>query len=205
MKNVFIILLFLVSACKKKQEPASVMLPDFPNEIGDHWRYRYQPFSGPTYYLDVDIIGTRIMPDGQLAKIWLYNSTIYGSDTSFVVFDVQVAKFYGSIYSSIPPPYYEIMHYSFPLQVGTFYAYPVPLYLRDSSKVLGNSPLTVPAGTFNNTFKISKIRPYVVNTWTHDTIWFSPTVGMTKWVVAEYDLGPAGFNGIWELIEYSLK
>src|SRR5258705_6774168 len=139
MKNVFLILLFLVAACKKKQEPASALLPDFPNEIGDHWRYRYQPFSGPTYYMDVDIVGTRVLPDGQLSKIWVYNSNIYGLDTNYVVFDGQVAKFYGSIYFNPTLPFYEIMHYSFPLQIGTFYAYPVPLYLRDTSKVLGNS------------------------------------------------------------------
>jgi hypothetical protein len=203
MKNVFLILLFLVAACKKKQEPPSALLPDFPNEIGDHWRYRYNPGSGPFIYIDVDIVGTRIMPDGQSAKIWLYKYLSY-TDTTFVVSDGQVAKIYGNIYSSIPPPYYEIMHYSFPLQVGTIYAYPVPAYYRDTSKVLENSPLTVPAGTFNNTFKISKTREYIVNSWTSDTIWFAPTVGMIKSKIGEYDLGPAALNGIWELTEYSL-
>jgi hypothetical protein len=147
------------------------------------------------------------MPDGQLAKVWVYNNTIYGSDTNFVVFDGQVAKFYGGIYPYPNPPstYYEIMHFSFPLQVGTFYAYPVPGYYHDTSKVLNNSPLTVPAGTFNNTFKISKNRFGVPNTWTRDTIWFSPTVGITKWILNEWDSGPAALDGIWQLTEYSLK
>lgn len=203
MKKAFIILLFFIAACKKhKEQPA--ILSDFPNEIGDHWRYRYIYSPSQIFYLDVDIIGTRIMPDGQSAKIWLYKYLSY-TDTTFVVSDGQVAKIYGNIYYSIPPPYYEIMHYSFPLQVGTVYAYPVPAFYRDTSKVLENLSLTVPAGTFNNTFKISKTRGYIVNSWTNDTIWFAPTVGMIKSRIGEYNLGPAAFNGIWELTEYSLK
>jgi hypothetical protein len=202
MKNVFIILLLLIAACKKKQEPA--LLPDFPNETGDHWRYKYTNQPGAISYIDVDIIGTRIMPDGQSARIWVYNSA-YGPDTNFVVIDGQVAKVYGDIYWSVTPPFYEIRHYEFPLQVGAFYAYPVPPIYRDSSKVAENSPVTVPAGTFNNTFKISKTRGYTFNSWTQDTIWYTPNIGMTKCKIGEYNLGPAALNGVWELTEYNLK
>ena len=75
----------------------------------------------------------------------------------------------------------------------------------DTTKVLANSTLTVPAGTFENTFELSKKRNYVVNAWTNNQIWFTPTVGMTKLNQGEFNLGPVIGNGIWQLANYSLK
>jgi hypothetical protein len=75
----------------------------------------------------------------------------------------------------------------------------------DTTKVLNESSLTVPAGTFENTFQLSKRIGYVVNSYTKDSIWLTPTIGMSKFYQDQFSLGPIPGNGIWELSSYNLK
>lgn len=207
MKKQLIITLIsftIISSCQKQFDDVITKVDDvitfseFPNEVGNHWRYEYKPDSGPTGYIDVDIIGTTPLPGGLLAKIWAYKILTY-SDTNFVIFDGQTATIYRRSNSGSTSPFYRKTHYIFPLQIGNVWVSQL-----DSIRVFANSTLTVPAGIFKNTFELSK-RGQGPNILTRDTIWFTPHVGMTKLKQIELDLGPVLGNGIWELANYRLN
>lgn len=213
MKRISIISLTLFTmlfSCKKVSE--TTPLSDFPNNVGNHWRYEFQSTDPVTKsYIDVDIIGTGKLPNGQLAKIWVYSflnfreTNLSFRDTNYVVSDDKNVIIYTNPCRTCAKPQqmpYEKMKYVLPLKTGNFWLTPS---IRDTTKVLANAVLKVPAGSFKNTFELSNKRAYVTNSWTNNTIWFTPNIGITKLKQSQFDLGPLPTNGNWELIDYSLK
>ena len=75
----------------------------------------------------------------------------------------------------------------------------------DTTKVLSEEEITVPAGTFPGTYKLSKIIGYVYETYTQDSIWLTPNIGMTRCFQNEFSTAPVPGNGVWELTSYNLK
>ena len=198
------VLLLSILSCRKSNTsgPSST----FPNTIGDHWRYNYTPT--PTFpptpgYIDVDIVGEGVLPDGELAKIWAYKILSY-TDTTYVVADEQVVKIFDkpcpgcTLYMP-----YERMRYQLPLQTGNFWY--TNARFGDTTRVLAEYAVTVPAGSFENTFELLKKQNYVTNSWENNQVWFSPTIGLVKLNQVEWSIGPLLGNGLWELESYSLK
>lgn len=178
--------------------PVVTVFDDFPNEVGNHWRYTINTQPGYSEFIDVDIIGTKVLPGGQSSNVWIYKFSA-ATDTNYVVEDSPFVK----IYEYRLPVYYEKMRYKLPLQVGDNWI--IPQNYQDSTKVLASRSVTVPAGTFDGSFEILKTRVPVVNSWVHDSIWFKPKVGVVKLNQFEFSLGPVIGNGIWQLMEYTLK
>lgn len=175
----------------------------FPNRIGNHWHYKYTASGAATSYIDVDIIGQATLPDGQNAKIWAYKILTY-TDTTYVVSDDQLVKIYDKpCWTCTTQMPYERQRYVLPLQTGNTWF--TNSTFGDTTKVITQSALTVPAGTFENTYELFKKRGYVTNSWTSNQIWLTPNVGLTKLNQGEYSLGPVLGNGLWELDNYSLK
>ena len=189
-----------VVACNKNNTP--IETTEFPNTVGNHWHYIYGSNTPTPSFIDVDIIGEGNLPDGQSAKIWVYKILSY-TDTTYVVTSAQTIKIYDkpclTCTNQMP---FERMEYRFPLGVGnrwfTSAAY------GDTTKVLSQDSLIVPAGTFKNTYFLSKVRGYVTNSWTANEIWFTPYIGMTKLIQGEFSLGPVLGNGLWELASYTI-
>jgi len=199
--------LFVISCTKEKNSSSSDV---FPNAIGDQWIYRYNDgYSVGNQYIYVNIVGIGILPDGESATIWtttLQDPTgnKYLIDSSFVVADNQKAVFYHPpCRSCIPPMFDEKRRYVFPLRVGNVWF--TGKIFGDTTKVLNEGSLTVPAGTFANTFELSKTIGYVTNSYTKDTIWLTPNVGVIKFVQDEYSLGWIPGDGVWELASYQLR
>lgn len=200
-----------MSCTKENNNPANTPSNQmFPHAVGDQWVYQYDDGSGDSdQYIYVDIIGKGTLPDGQEATIW--TSTLqdrsnerYLLDSSFVVVDDQKAIFYDApCRTCIPQMFDEERRYIFPLQVGNFWV-PDGTF-GDTTKVLNESSLIVPAGTFENTFQLSKTIGYRTNSFTNDSIWLTPNIGMTKYYKNEFSLGPLPGNGIWKLASYKLK
>ncbi len=200
----------MVSCSKENNSPSNTSSnQQFPDKVGNHWVYKYNDGSNSEQYIFVDIVGTGILPDGQNVTIWtstLQDATNrkYLLDSSFVVVDEQKAVFYGvpclTCTTQMPD---EKRRYIFPLQVNNKWF--TDKFFGDTTKVLNESSLTVPAGTFDSTFELSKTVGYVVNSFTKDTIWLTPNIGMTKFYQNEYSLGQLPGNGIWELLSYQLK
>lgn len=75
----------------------------------------------------------------------------------------------------------------------------------DTTEVLNQGSISVPAGTFTNVFQVSHRRGVVTNSWINDTIYFKEQIGLVKLSQMEYDLGPLMGNGIWELVSYHVQ
>lgn len=209
--NVILLLVFLITSCSKQENAPSNTSSNqmFPHAVGNHWVYKYDDGSNSEQYIYVDIVGTGTLPDGQNATIWTSTlqdatNTKYLLDSSFVVVDDQKAIFYGvpclTCTTQMPD---EKRRYIFPLQVGNVWF--TDKIFGDTTKVLNENSLTVPAGTFDNTFQLSKIIGYVTNSFTKDSIWLTPNIGLIKYYQNEYSLGPIPGNGIWKLKSYNLK
>ena len=166
-----------------------MIISEFPNEIGNHWRYLYTWGTAIIRHdtIDVDIVGTRTITGGQTAKVWAYrykfNNYPMVQDTSYVVVDSQLVKIYLYAYGA----YYERKRYKLPVTVGDIWT--IPQNYKDTTWVLGNQTVVVPAGTFKNTYQLRQERKYVVNSWTNNDIWLSPQVGLVKFYKSEYSLG----------------
>jgi hypothetical protein len=203
---IILISLVLVSSCKKEDNPPENIISEFPNEVGDHWRYLCT-WGIATVHLDtidVDVVGIRTITGGQTAKVWAYkykfNNYPMSNDTSYVVIDSQLVKVYLHYYGST---YYEKKRYKLPLTVGNIWT--IPQNYKDTTWVLGNNAVTVPAGTFANTFQLRQERKHIVNSSTNNDMWLSPQVGLVKFYQEEYNLGGVRGNGLWELISYSVQ
>jgi hypothetical protein len=207
--NKYLVLLLvagLLIACHKSGTlPPSTV---FPNQIGDQWVYKYSPSGDPaadTSTIEVTIVGQAALPDGESAKIWVTNYSDIPNypDTSLVVDSPATVKIYFNniclgCTNKMPE---ERRRYKFPLQVSDQWIY----NLNDSTTVLHELSLDVPAGNFPNTFQLSKTVGYVTNSFTRDTIFITPGVGVTKFIQNEFSLGPFRGNGLWELASYRLK
>src|SRR5665647_883261 len=213
MKSYLVLfLLLLIISCSKESTTLTNTSSNqiFPHNVGNHWVYRYDDgYCNSNQDIYVDIVGTGKLPDGQNATILTTTlqdaaNNKYLIDSSFVVVDDQKAVFYAApCRTCIPQMFDEKRRYIFPLQVGnTWYT---DKFFGDTTRVLNESSLTVPAGTFDNTFQLSKTIGYVVNSFTKDSIWLTPNIGMTKYYQNAYSLGPIPGNGIWELSNYNLK
>jgi hypothetical protein len=208
MNKYFLLLLFvgLMIACHKSSGPAPNAA--FPNQIGGHWVYKYSPSGNPaadTGTVQVDIVGQITLPDGEPAKIWVTNYSNYPDypDTSLVVDSVSTVKIYFNnvcLFCTDKMPA-ERKRYNFPLQVSDEWIYS----LNDTTRVLDELSLQVPAGNFPNTFQLAKTVGYSVESFTIDTIFITPAVGITKYFQNEFNQGPLPGNGLWELASYQLK
>ena len=205
-KHLLIIILVsivAISSCKKDSDPPVNIISEFPNEIGDHWRYLYTWGIATTHRdtIDVDIVGTRTITGGQTAKVWAYryqfNNYPNAYDTSYVVVD-SLVKIYFYQYGA----YYERKRYKLPFTVGSVWT--IPQNYRDTTWVLGNYAVTVPAGTFLNTYELKHEQKPFLNTWTNNQIWFSPQVGVVKYNQFQYNFVPLPGNDLWELISYTV-
>ncbi len=209
MKYYFLLLVFVnIISCKKENNIPSNQF--FPNKVGDNWLYKYYDgYTNGEQFIEVKIVGTGLLPDGQIATIWtttLLTATNgkYLIDSAFVVVDAANAVFYyAPCRTCIPQMADERRRYLFPLQVGNKWF--SNKFFGDTTKVLNLGSVAVPAGTFDNTFQLSKTIGYVTNSYTRDSIWLTPNIGMTKFYQDEYSLGPIPGNGVWELASYNLK
>jgi uncharacterized membrane protein (UPF0127 family) len=168
--------------------------------VGDSWTYRYRSiFDSSSHVIKVKVVGKGTLPDGERAKLWKYTYPNY-TDTLWVTSNDTVAKIYYKPCLPCTPKMGALrLRYVLPLKVGNSWHTEAPY--GDTTKVLVQKIITVPAGTFT-TFEISKTLGYVTNSWTQDTLWFKNKVGLIKKSQWEYSLGPSYGDGIWKLKSY---
>lgn len=204
MKTIILLLLFLLVimniSCEKDDNQ---QVDYFPNKIGYQWTYLLTDNHIDT--IKVKVVAQGILPNGASANIWEYTykstSQTY-IDTIWVSHinnDVRIYDNPSRFYTDQMP--FERLHYILPLSVGKSWFTNVPY--GDTTKVLNQESVSVPVGSFTNVFRISKVRGYVTNSWTNDTIYFKEQIGLIKLNQNEFSLGPMIGNGIWELINYN--
>jgi hypothetical protein len=176
---------------------------EFPNKVGNHWHYKYTYGAPSPGSIDVDIIGQGTLPDGERSTIWVYRILSY-TDTCYVVSNGNTVVFYNNpCLRCTPQMPSERMRYIFPLQTGNFWFNTA--YYGDTTKVLLETTLSVPAGSFEHTFELNRIKGHSFNSWASNLIWFTPNIGFTKLDQEEFSLGPVLGNGVWELDSYTLN
>ncbi len=201
-----IIGIIAIGCGKEKQLPSNQKAAEvFPNKTGDQWTYKLTTYNADIDTVKVEIVSQGKLPNGANAKIWKY-TYIYPSltytDTVWVSSNNNEVRIYDNpcrtCTGKMP---FERLRYILPLKVGKFWL--TNAAYGDTTKVLDQENVSVPAGTFSNVFRLSKVRGYVTNSWTNDTIYFKEHVGLVKFSQNEFILGPLIGNGVWELINYN--
>ena len=201
------LLIFIVS-CNKHDFNALNTI--FPDKTGDQWIYKFtNGNSGSGQFIYVDIVGSGTLPDGRTAMIW--NTSLHDSlkniipiRSEFVVANNEEIIFYDAPCQGCQDPLVvERRRYKFPLHVKSEWF--TSSVFGDTTKVLSEEPVTVPAGTFPNTFLLSRKIGYVTNSYTNDSIWLTPGTGMTRFYQNEFILGLLPGDGVWELDSYTIK
>jgi len=174
--KVFVFFIIVLVSCTK--DNPEYFCRAFPNEVGDHWRYRVSvPWHTSADYTDVSIVGTCIINRNQQATV-LTGWDIY--DTCYVVSDNQSTRIYlktdDSVFSNgyyiHQTRFFEIFRFLFPLQTGNKWIGD----FGDTLKAERIEKVVVPAGVFSDTYML------VSNDgmWLKDTLWYKSGIGMIK-------------------------
>ncbi len=193
---IFILALSTVFLCCKKNtdtikgQNASEY---FPNSEGDYWKYKYvDSLANSTSYVEVKVVGSTIILNGQTAKVWTFKFTGH-TDTNYVYKTGDTVKFL-NIYMNV------INTYVIPLVVNNKWE---NAFLFDSIKVLQQDTLFINKNSFTNSFLLNE-KAGGPNYHLNRDEWFCPYVGMLTKKRTEFNLGPAD-NSYWEIEEYNLK
>jgi len=198
---LFTLLSVMSFSCKKEVVQADDY---FPNEVGYHWTYRWLN-DATVGTIEVKIVDSKPLSGGQEAKVWRYTynngSNIY-IDTLWVISTNNEVSIYNNfcLSDSSQMPY-ERLHYFFPLENGRQWFTNVPQ--GDTTKVLNHETVSVPAGTFDDVYRISKDVGYATNAGVNDTLYFKEHIGLVKFFQHDFQLGPVLGNGVWELTDYN--
>lgn len=173
----------------------------FPNSIGNEWIYEIYDSNANTWdTVNVKIIGTAIMADGEEAKAWMYTYK-YGSGSGNIDYFREadsLVYWYSSPLVSNPE-----LRYVFPLEYGKCWENRGSI-TYDSSCVIWDGPISVPAGEFAEAFEIRRedIRfgvSYFSNTW------YVPEIGVAIAIYRGGVVGPGSEQkSEWYLIDYAL-
>ena len=198
MKCYFALLsiLILFTSCKKEVPVNNPSSEYFPNTTGNYWKYKVvDSILNSSSIVEVKIVGDKILPGGQNAKIWIY---VYPGhiDTNYVFRVGDTIRFIDQGLSVRNT-------YIVPLQLNNKWRIN-PAYLYDSVKVIEKGTIVLNVQTFENSFLLQE-NGYLPNDYWNRYEWFYPNIGMiTK---TEKDLFTLGTNKsfYWELLEYDLK
>src|ERR1700733_1443700 len=97
--RICLLLAFMAGACKKNNTGDTGSSDIFPNKVGDRWHYlvkdtteSYNDSTATQYDLYVNIVGRVLLPDGDSASVWQFNTP--GSiDTNYVFQSADTIRF----------------------------------------------------------------------------------------------------------------
>jgi hypothetical protein len=202
---LLILLTMLFVSCRKDKSSENTGTSDqFPNSPGDYWKYSIKSLTGEQKgVLEVSIINKKILSNGKVVTTWIYSYPEFTDTVYKVMTNSSLTEYHK--FPEITEDNYPFMRYDFPLDPGRKWAiYPSPY--TDSVRVLKDTTINVPAGSFDNTAKLDFISTHsIVNYNNASLYWFTPYVGITRMKYAVYNLGFDEYSGIYELQEYRLK
>ncbi len=201
----------LILSCEKDKDPISsssevssdTVTIDFPMEIGSSWRYSiidtaHNIYTGDNevFYdtVDVKIIDSTVLPNGNIAKIWQYQFRDR-IDSVFVAQSVDTLYFYwDNTYLVIK------LIILFPLEVNKEWqlsAFDYKVFLTDT--------LFSPAGLFTDVFQIKEYPTRLGNGVGTNEYFIVPDIGIVKY---KYGIGSTTSNIIhkskWQLLSYNV-
>jgi hypothetical protein len=216
----FLLILFLIlSSCKKEKVIETInppvippivqnLAPDFPNSIGDNWKYKWS-HSSLVDTVQVEIVGQGILPNGDSAKIWKYTfqtATQTIIDTTWVTHIGNIVRIFSNpCWICTDPMPYERFRYEMPLIIGNYWDSDSLCGTGDTTKILNSATIIVPVDTFENVFQLARTQSFLFNSFKLDTIYFKEHIGLLKMRQFEYNLSDVLGNGLWELTSYHVQ
>lgn len=198
MRYIFLILILSVVfiSCKKDNTQIENINGSeyFPNTVGDYWKYKYVDslINNSTSFVDVNIVGNKTLPNGQNAKVWVFNFKDHAY-TNYVYQTGDTIKFLNV--------YLEIVNtYVTPLLLNNKWE---NSFLFDSIQVKQQRSFILNKKNFDNSFLLNE-HGYSFNYYLTRVEWFCPNIGMLTKTRKEYNLGYVD-DSYWELVEYQLK
>ena len=193
MNVILLVIILFITSCNK--DHTSPNFSDFPATVGTNWKYVV--YDSIHNYADTQIVvisGETTLNNGRAAKI-VKSYFIFNSDTTYtyLVEDASKVIFYtdkeGYDYNKI---------YVYPLKIGAWWQ---GENILDTSKVISNEGITVPACSFS-TYTVS--RNYkVTNMAVRENEWYCPGVGVVQ---RNYFTRNIGFisNKTFSLLSYNI-
>ncbi len=143
-------------------------------------------------HLDVNIVGNKTLPNGQVAKVWVFKFTS-NVDTNYIYQTGDTVRFLNI--------YFEIVNtYVIPLSLTSKWE---NSFLFDSIQVKEQRTFILNKKNFDNSFLLNE-HGYSFNYFLTRVEWFCPNIGMLTKARKEYSFGYLD-NSYWELVEYQLK
>lgn len=183
----------LTAVLVAKQSSSTFYKTDFPNMIGNSWKYSvYDSLANELDTVNVNISGEKILPNSVVSKIWTYSGGNF-TDTNYVAFYGDTLKVFKK--DDLDYPTEQIV---FPLIIGKVWN-----FNGDTNRVKSIETVNVGAGNFNNAYHIFK-KSIGLNFQLVEDLWVVPGVGIVKKNRNEFSLGPVE-NSHWELLDYGLN
>ena len=183
------------SACRK-DEAATVPTagPYFPNAVGNEWRYAvYDSVSRQASALTVRVVGTATLSDGQPATFWHYAFTSR-VDTQYVAVHGDIVRAYAGRDARRSE---RVVWAVLPLQVGAHWQ-----SVAQTSRVVGQGPVTTPAGSFAQTLTVHHEDARCCNYHRREDSGLAPGVGLVRRGRVETGFGHE--NSSWTLLSYQV-
>ena len=202
MKYYFAIssIILIFSSCKKETVANNPSSEYFPNTTGNYWKYKVvDSILNSSSIVELKIVGDKILPGGQNAKIWVYSYPTR-IDTNYVFQIGDSIKFLDQNFA--------IQYiYKIPLQINNKWTLSEPNhYLSDSTYIIENRTFYLNDYSFEKSFLLHE-SGFVPNAFFDKNEWFCPTIGMvTKTEKFFQRIGNVYTKYLyWELIQYELK
>lgn len=194
--------IFVLLSCTIFGTDSDSEIQNFPNKVGNFWMYDLKSGTDTTGTIKVEIVGKDTLSNGQFAKQWKYTYPDNYIDTLWVVSSDTAAIFYSDSDGTLR----NVFRYKFPLEAGS--VWDVKTGNADTLqaiKVVSRTRVTVPAGSFDSSYKIIHSVKPAFNSVVQDTIWYKNQIGPVKKIQHQYNLGPVPGNGTWSLRSYDLQ
>jgi hypothetical protein len=192
-------IILLSGSCSKSHTLPQSYNTGFPNNLGTSWKYKiYDSVNNQTDIVDITVIGTTKLDNGQDAAIWKVASLLFGVDTNYVTSLQDGIRIYTNKLNTA----YPSKRYIFPLSVGNSWTSQSSF---DTSKVVTKSAIFSMAGIFNEGYKIVRdFRTYPGFNHTIEEEWLVPDIGMVSRYYYEVSTGSVQKEK-WDLISYIIK
>jgi len=177
----------------------------FPQKVGNKWKYKVYDETGIIKdMLTIKVVGTKTLPNGELASVWVYDGTSHIFpysiiDTLYLVTIEDTLVYYFSLQNSQVP----FLGYIVPLSVGTKWTSWSWWWTEVS--VLEKIALSIDIGTFQEVCKVEHLIPGsmpVSGFLSYN--WIIPHLGLAKMGLYEPDQPPYYSEEHWELFWYEL-
>ncbi len=177
-------------------QPKSEVERQFPNVVGSWYIYDYRDSIDTIHdTVTVRITGQKLLPNGDVAKVWIKESDI-GNESLFVAQEGDTVRLYFGTFSS---PITLIL----PLEIGNFWSIG-PLSI-DTTTVTDSSLWSLLPGSLRSAFRVHR-KWDVAGYREEDVVWILPEVGLVALTMQALSIKEDAepLEEYWLLLDYHI-